>query len=88
MRFDARVHVTLKPTVNDPQGSAVLASLHSLGFAAVQDVRVGRFLTLELDADDQATAERQVSEMCEVLLANPVIESYQADVVARASASC
>lgn len=80
MLFSARVNVTLKPAVNDPQGNAVLDSLHSLGFGSVNDVRVGKFLTLELDATDQGTAEHQVAEMCEKLLANPVIESYTAEV--------
>ena len=80
MRFSARVYVTLRPTVNDPQGNAVLASLHSLGFSSVADVRVGKFLSLELEADDEAAAQRQVAEMCERLLANPVIESYRTDV--------
>ena len=81
MRFSARVYVTLKPTVNDPQGNAVLGSLRSLGFADVHDVRVGKFLTLELDATNQSTADRQVREMGDNLLANPVIESFDAEVV-------
>jgi len=78
--FSARVHVILKPAVNDPQGTAVLGSLHSLGFGSVKDVRVGKFLTLELDAENHLSAERQVAEMCDKLLANPVIESYSAEV--------
>jgi phosphoribosylformylglycinamidine synthase PurS subunit len=80
MRFSAQIHVTLKPTVNDPQGNAVLGSLRSLGFDDVSTVRVGKFLTLELDAGDRAAAEREVEEMCDKLLANPVIESYRAEV--------
>jgi phosphoribosylformylglycinamidine synthase PurS subunit len=85
VRFSARVYITLKPAVNDPQGNAVLGSLHTLGFASVGDVRVGKFLTLELDATNQSTAERQVGEMCEKLLANPVIESYRTEVAAAAT---
>jgi phosphoribosylformylglycinamidine synthase PurS subunit len=80
MKFSAQVFVTLKPTVNDPQGNAVLGSLHALGFEAVRGVRIGKFLTLELEADHQSAAERQVDEMCDKLLANPVIESYRAEV--------
>ena len=80
MLFSARVYVTLKPAVNDPQGNAVMNSLKSLGFQSVHDVRVGKFLTLEVDADTQATAERQVVEMCDRLLANPVIETYSTEV--------
>ena len=77
MRFDAQVHITLKPTVNDPQGNAVLGSLHTLGFQSVESVRVGKYLTLALDARDEMTAKEQVHAMCERLLANTVIESPQ-----------
>ena len=80
MRFSAQVYVTLKPTVNDPQGNAVLGSLRSLGFATVRDVRVGKFLTLDLDADDEDQARRQVDDMCAKLLANPVIEAYRSEI--------
>ena len=80
MRFSARVSIGLKPGVNDPQGNAVLNSLHALGFASVGDVRVGKFLALELEAVDKAAAGAQVREMCDKLLANPVIESYSVEV--------
>ena len=80
MRFTASVYVALKPGVNDPQGNAVLGGLRSLGFSSVADVRVGKYLPLELDAPDEAAANAQVGEMCEKLLANPVIESYRIEV--------
>lgn len=80
MRFTAQIHVTLKPTVNDPQGNAVLGSLHTLGFESVEAVRVGKYLTLSVDAQDEATAKTQVDAMCERLLANTVIESYEAEI--------
>ena len=80
MRFTARIQVMLKPAVNDPQGNAVLGSLHSLGFDGVRDVRVGKLLTLDLDAPDEAAARSGVHEMCDRLLANPVIEAYEAEV--------
>ena len=80
MMFAARVQVTLKPTVNDPQGNAVLGSLKSLGFEGVRNVRVGKFLTLEVDAADEASARSQVHAMCDKLLANPVIEAYEAEI--------
>ncbi len=80
MRFSASVYVALKPGVNDPQGNAVLGGLHSLGFSSVADVRVGKYLTLDLDAPDESSASAQVGEMCEKLLANPVIESYRIEV--------
>jgi phosphoribosylformylglycinamidine synthase PurS subunit len=80
MRFSAQVHITLKPTVNDPQGNAVLGSLHTLGFESVEAVRVGKYLTLALDATDEPAAKAQVDAMCERLLANTVIESYETEI--------
>ena len=77
MRFIADIHVTLKPAVNDPQGNAVLGGLHSMGFSSVHDVRVGKYLTLTIDAPDEELARTQADEMCDKLLANPVIEAYR-----------
>lgn len=76
----ARVHVTLKPVVLDPQGSAVLGGLHTLGFETVSSVRVGKYLEIMLDAPDQASAQEAVEQMCARLLANPVIEQYRFDL--------
>ncbi len=75
MKF--RIDVSLKPGVLDVQGKAVEGALHGLGFSDAQNVRIGRFVTLEVAGDDPTHAEAQVKEMCEKLLANPVIESYQ-----------
>ena len=72
----ARITVTLKPVVLDPQGDAVLHGLHQLGYAAVSSVRVGKYLEVALRADDQQEAETAVKQMCDRLLANPVIERY------------
>ena len=77
----ARVYVTLKPSVFDPQGSVVAEALHTLGYADVQDVRQGKFFELDLDATDRAAVEARVSEMAAKLLANPVIESYRVEVL-------
>ncbi|MFT4917301.1 MAG: phosphoribosylformylglycinamidine synthase PurS subunit [bacterium] len=74
----ARVHVMLKTGVLDPQGAAVKHALGSLGFDGVQDVRQGKVIELEL-AD--GTTEATISEMCEKLLANTVIESYRVEVL-------
>ena len=74
--WQARVEVTLKPVVLDPQGDAVLHGLHQLGFDAVSRVRVGKYLELTLTAASRADAEAMVRQMCERLLANPVIERY------------
>jgi phosphoribosylformylglycinamidine synthase PurS subunit len=82
MKLLARIHVTLKPGVNDPQGLAVAGGLHRLGFTGVQQVRVGRYLEVTLEAPDQASAEQSVEQMCRQLLANPVIETYTSEVVA------
>jgi phosphoribosylformylglycinamidine synthase PurS subunit len=74
--FEARIHVTLKKSVLDPQGDTVRSALASLGFQGVSDCRIGKFMVLRLDERDMARAKAQVDEMCRKLLANPVIEDY------------
>ena len=80
MRFRASVYVALKPAVNDPQGNAVMDGLRALGFHTAANVRVGKYLTLDLEADDQSAAQQQAESMCDRLLANPVIETYTVEV--------
>ncbi len=75
-QYRARIYVTLKQGILDPQGNAVKGGLASMGYRMVADVRVGKFLVLALDAPDRSQAEREVREMCDRLLANPVIEDY------------
>ena len=77
----ARVYVTLKPSVFDPQGRVVADALSTLGYEDVQDVRQGKFFDLELNDTDPATARARVTEMADRLLANPVIESYRVEVL-------
>jgi phosphoribosylformylglycinamidine synthase len=77
----AKVHVTLKNGVLDPQGQAILAALGHLGFDGVTDVRQGRYIVLDLAETDRARAEAAVKAMCEKLLANTVIENYQFELV-------
>ena len=77
----AKIYVTLKPLVNDPQGNTVLGGLRSLGFESVEEVRVGKFLEVKLDETDRARAEFIATEMCDKLLANPVIEQYTIELV-------
>lgn len=77
MRWTARLVVTLKPSVNDPQGLAIMGGLHSLGYTSVLGVRAGKYLEVELEAPDRRTAQSIVEEMCRKLLANPVIEDYR-----------
>ena len=73
----AKVYVTIKENVLDPQGNAVQGALHSLGFAEVSKVRIGKFMEVELDTSDRAQAETQLKSMCEKLLANTVVEDYR-----------
>ena len=75
--YVARVYVTLKPTVNDPQGLTIRGGLHSLGFDNVASVRAGKYLEITLDGGDRASAEAQVTDMCRKLLANQVIEDFR-----------
>jgi phosphoribosylformylglycinamidine synthase PurS subunit len=84
--FTVEVVVTLKPVVNDPQGLVVRSGLHQLGFTGVGDVRVGKYIELAVDAADEATAREQVTQMCERLLRNPVIEDYRIEVITSAAA--
>ena len=81
-RFRIAVHITPRRGILDPQGKTVAGALHTLGFAAVRDVHVGRYLIVELDASDRADAEASTREMCERLLANPVTEDYEIASVA------
>ncbi|KNX42535.1 phosphoribosylformylglycinamidine synthase subunit PurS [Roseovarius tolerans] len=76
----ARVHVMLKSGVLDPQGEAVRHALGSLGFEGVQGVRQGKVIEIDLAETDTAKAEAVVTEMCEKLLANTVIESYSVEL--------
>ena len=76
----ARIYVSLKHTVNDPQGRTVLGSLRNLGYSPVTDVRVGKYLEVRVDESDLTRAEAVVTEMCQKLLANPVIEEFRFDM--------
>ncbi|MGQ0538618.1 MAG: phosphoribosylformylglycinamidine synthase subunit PurS [Gemmatimonadaceae bacterium] len=75
--FRVAVHIVPRRGVLDPQGKAVADALHALGFAGVGDVRVGRHLVIDTQADAPQSAELSVREMCERLLANPVTEDYE-----------
>ena len=73
----AKVYVTLRKSILDPQGKVVQQSLNSLGFNDVKDVRMGKYIELELGSTDRAQAETKLKSMCEKLLANTVIEDYR-----------
>ena len=76
----ARVHITLKKGVLDPQGKAIAHALASLGFSGVGDVRQGKSIELDVESADEAKARAEVTAMCEKLLANTVIENYTVDI--------
>jgi phosphoribosylformylglycinamidine synthase len=78
--FLAKVYVSLKPTVNDPEGLTIAGALGSLGFGGVEAVRSGRFFQVRLHAANAKAATQQVDQMCSRLLANPVIETYRFDI--------
>ena len=72
----AKVYIQLKPSVNDPEGLTIRGGLRQLGFESVVDVRSGKYMQIRLDESDEDVAESLVSEMCEQLLANPIIEDF------------
>ena len=77
----ARITVTLKNGVLDPQGRAIANALHSLGFDNVEDVRQGKLIEVQLKAKDAASAKGELDAMCRQLLANPVIENYRVELL-------
>ena len=76
----AKIYITLKKDVLDPQGSVIANSLKTLGFDNVEDVRQGKFIEIKLNNKDKEDAQRQLSKMCEKLLANLVIEDYKIEI--------
>lgn len=78
--YQAKINVTLKKSVFDPQGKTVLDALASLGFKETKDVRVGKFFDVKVHAKDKKQAATKVKEMCDKLLINPVIEEYSFDI--------
>jgi phosphoribosylformylglycinamidine synthase len=78
----AKVYVTLKPSVLDPQGKAIHHSIESLGYGNISDVRQGKYFEIALDNDvDQETARKEIEKMAADVLANPVIEDYRVEIV-------
>jgi len=81
--FEARVSITLKKTVADPQGLTVKHALDSLGHKEADNVRVGKYLTLTLDVKDRKKAQAKLDDMCRQLLSNPIIEDYSFELSER-----
>lgn len=75
-KFQSRIYVTLRPSVLDPAGSAVQSGLQQLGYQGVEQIRIGKYIELTLTATDETEARKQLDQMCDQLLANPVIENY------------
>lgn len=79
--YKANIYVTLKEGVLDPQGDAVRKSLQVLNYQGVNQVRIGKFIEVWLETEDLATAQRELEEMSDKMLANPVIENYRVEMV-------
>lgn len=77
MLYRAIIQVTLRPSVLDPAGVAVRSGLQQLGYTGVRHARIGKHIELDLEAQDQTDAHQQVDQMCDQMLANPVIETYR-----------
>lgn len=80
MQYHAQIYVTLRPSVLDPAGTAVESGLGQLGYAGISGVRIGKYIELNLEANDEADAKAKVDKMCDQLLTNPVIENYRFDL--------
>jgi phosphoribosylformylglycinamidine synthase len=80
MKYTAHINIMPLKELLDPQGKAVTGSLHNLGLAQVQDVRIGKHIMLQIEAGDQAGAQQLAEEACRRLLANGVMESYEVQI--------
>ncbi len=80
MNFIAEINVMPLKALLDPQGKAVTASMHNIGYKSVQNVRIGKHITLEIEADNEGHAKEKVEEACKKILSNPVMESYEFDL--------
>jgi len=84
--YIAKVYITLKPTVNDPQGLTIRGALHTLGFSTVQEVRAGKYIEIKIAEKDLEKARAEVQDMCKKLLANTVIENFRFELESLKSA--
>lgn len=80
MLYHVQVEITLKPTVMDAQGTTIERALHKLGHEGVKNVRIGKFVTMDVEAKCPGCAKKAAEEMCKELLANPIIEQYDVQV--------
>ncbi len=80
MNYTARIHVTLRPSILDPQGKAVEHAIATLGVQSVHDVRIGKFIELKVEGGSEAEARQKTEQVCRKLLANPVMEDYTFEI--------
>lgn len=85
-KYQARIYVTLRASVLDPAGTAIESGLKQLGYTEVESVRIGKYIEMQLTADDEAYAKQHLDQMCDRLLANTVIENYRFELTELATA--
>jgi phosphoribosylformylglycinamidine synthase len=78
--YKAKIKVTLRKSILDPQGKAVEHSIQSLGYKNVKDTRIGKFIELEIDSKSESDAKKITDELCSKLLANPIMEDYEFEI--------
>lgn len=78
--FQAKIFITLKEGVADPQGITIKGALESLGYEGIASVRLGKYMRMQLNTKNRKKAEKDIEEMCQKLLANPVIENYRYEI--------
>ena len=78
--YQAQIFVTLRPSVLDPAGTAVKSGLDHLGYEGIEQVRIGKYIEMTLNASNEVVAKQQLDQMCHQLLANPVIENYRVEL--------
>jgi phosphoribosylformylglycinamidine synthase subunit PurS len=81
--YHSKIYVTLRPSVLDPAGTAVRAGLSQMGYPQVEQVRIGKYIELTLVAENENNATEQLNQICDQLLANPVIENYHFEITAK-----
>lgn len=81
MKFFAEIDVMPLKALLDPQGKAVTNSMHSIGYVTVQNVRIGKHITLEIEGDDEKHAHQKVDDACKKILTNPIMESYEFKII-------
>ena len=87
-KYQARIYVTLRPSVLDPAGTAVESGLQQMGYTEVESVRIGKYIEMQLTATNEEQAKQHLDQMCDRLLANTVIENYRFELTKSTQAPC